>query len=199
MNDRETVIYALVIIGLFVVLPLIYYNQGYRAGVRDSFEEPTPLRIMAGVVPLNVSMYNTSWYDIGFGDPEEQPIPTLRNDSFLMYINAYWGASEFYASNDGKIPHATITIEILPFDYGDRNFTIERVVICWRSMIEGQHIDNRYDNNTIEISSVDSVGIIFFGYGSYQNNIDIWVTRYTAFTVGPVWYEEEISVVEVIP
>lgn len=198
MNDRETAIYTAVIITLFVVLPLIYYNQGYWAGVEDTSEESTPIRIMAGVVLLNTTTYNMSWYDIGFGDPG-QHTPTLRNDSFLMYINADWGASDLYAINDGKIPHATITIEVLPFEYGNHNFTIERVVVCWRSLIEGQHIDNFYDNNKIEISSVDGAGIVLFGYGSYQDNIDIWVTRYIVFTVSPVWYEEAISVVEVTP
>jgi hypothetical protein len=188
MNNREISAYAIVVLVLFVILPTIYYDMGYRAGAKGTSEEPTPLRIMTGVVSLNTTTYNMSWYDMGFGDSEQAP--TLRNDIFLMYINAHWGESDKIASNDEKTPHTTITIAILPFDYDTHNFTIERIVICWRSLAEGQQIDNYYDNNRIEASSVDNIGIILFGYGSYQNNIDMWVTRYIVFTISQVWYEE---------
>lgn len=196
MNDKKLGVYAVVVCFLFVILPMIYYDMGYWAGVEETYKEPTPLTVMMGVIPLNTSTYNMSWYDIGFGIAEEQPAPTLCNDSFLMYVNALWGASSTFASHEGKKPHANITVVILPFDCGIYNLTIERVVIYGRSTLEGgQYLDNFYDNDEIKIDSIDSVGIAFFGYGSRQNNIDVWVSRSVVFTVGPVWYE----MVETIP
>lgn len=191
MNDKKIGAYAIVVLVLFVVLPMVYYDMGYRARVNS--EEPTPLRIMMGVVLLNTTTYNMSWYDMGFGKPEQ--VPTLRNDSFLMYTYAHWGESDMLSSNDDKKPHVIITIAILPFDYDTHNFTIERIVVCWRSLAEGQQIDNYYGNNKIERSSVDNIGIVLFGYGSYQDNIDMWITRYIVFTVSQVWYEEVLPVV----
>lgn len=199
MDDKKLRVYTIIVVLLFVILPMIYYNTGYWAGVEETFEEPTPIRIVAGVILLNATTYNMSWYDIGFGDPEQQPAPTLHNDSFLIYINVNWGASDIFSSHNEKIPHADITVVVLPFEYGVYNFTIERVVIYGRAFIGGQWLNNFYDNNEIEITSLDSMGIGLFGYGSCQNNIGFWATRNMVFTVSSVWYEEEISVVEAIP
>lgn len=190
MSNKKLGAYTVAVLILFVILPMVYYNAGYYAGVEETYKEPTPLTVTMGVVLLNDSTYNISWYDIGFGITEGQPAPTLRNDSFLMYINAHWGASDTFASHDDKKPHANITVMILPFSYGAYNFTIERVVIYGRVLTEGQWLRNFYDNEEIEVESVDVIGIVFFGYGSCQNNIDLWATRNIVFTVGPVWYEE---------
>lgn len=192
MNDKKLGVYAVVVCLLFVILPMVYYDMGYYVGVEETHKDPTPLTITMGVILLNSSTYNMSWYDIGFGITEGQPTPTLRNDSFLMYVNAHWGASDTFASHDDKTPHANITVMILPFGYGIYNFTIERVVIYGRSMLGGgQYVDNFYDNDEIKLDSIDTVGIAFFGYGSCQNNIDFWPSRNIVFTVGPVWYEEK--------
>lgn len=191
MDDKRLRVYTAIVVILFAVLPMIYYNAGYWAGVEDTSEEPTPLRIMTGVVLLNATTYNMSWYDIGFGDPEQQPAPTLRNDSFLMYINVNWGLSDKFSTHIERIPHVIITVVVLSFEYDMYNFTIERVVIYGRSMLgEGQYLDNFYDNGEIRIDSIDAVGIVFFGYGSCQNNMDCWITRNMVFTVSSVWYEE---------
>ena len=172
---------ALVIFGLCAV----WHDVGYRAGVRDTEQEPTPMRINTMVISLNASQYNQTWYNIGGGSdtPEELRSPTLHNDSFLIVVDVHWGASDLCGGVFGDpIPHANITVEVLSFGVQWHNYTIERVVISGRNQTETRKIINLYNNTQGRMCATDSIGIAFFGYGSYDEELILWGLRNMVFT-----------------
>jgi hypothetical protein len=193
MNNREISAYAIVVLVLFVVLPTIYYDMGYRARGEESSEKPNSLMVTTSILTLNATTYNMSWYDKGFGDLEQLPEPTLCNNSFVIYVYARWGESGLYMGHNGQMPHANITVVVLPMEPGPYNLTIERVVLYKYDLMEWQ-TDSYYDNEKVRIESVDYVGIALFGYGSHHSDIVFWSTRNILFIVSSVWYEEVIPV-----
>lgn len=188
MEDKKIGVYVIVVLVLFVVLPNIYYDMGYRARAEESSEEPNSLMVTTSILTLNATTYNMSWYDVSFGD-SEQPEPTLCNNSFVIYVYARWGESGLYMGHDGQMPHANITVIVLPMESGPYNLTIERVVLYRYNLIEWQ-TDNYYNNEKVRIESVDYVAIALFGYGSHHPDIVFWSTRNILFIVGSVWYDE---------
>ena len=186
-------VYTIIVMLLFVVLPMVYFNAGYYVGVKDVSEEPNSLMVTTSILTLNATTYNMSWYDEDVGDLE-QPEPTLCNNSFIIYVYARWGESGLYMGHDRQMPHANITVVVLPMEPGPYNLTIERVVLYSYNLADWQIFDY-YTNEIVRTESVDYVGVVLFGYGSHHPDINFWSTRNILFVVGPVWYEE----VEVIP
>lgn len=194
MKNKRTYIGAIFVALVLIGFCAVWYD-GYRVGVRDTEQEPTPMRINAMVVSLNASQYNQTWYEIGrhgyLEEPEELRRPTCHNDSFLIFIDVYWGSSNIYGGQVGAPrPHANITVEVLPFEVQWHNYTIERVAISGHNLTETGKTINFYNNTHGRMHATDWISMAFFGYGSYNPELVFWGFRSMIFTVGPVWYSE---------
>lgn len=187
---QDLVFCAVVILILLTILPITYYDMGYGAGVEDTYEEPNSLIVTTSVITLNATTYNISWYTELIRHVD-QPEPTLRNDSFVIYVYARWADSVTYIKG-APMPRVNITVEVVPVEYEYPNYTIERVVLysynppVWKS-------DSYYNNERVGVESVNYAGVAFFGYGSIQSDITFWSARSILFTVGPIWYEEMVG------
>lgn len=188
-RNQEVVFLSGILLSLLVAMPAAYYI-GYNIGVGDTYEEPNSLLVTTSIITLNATTYNISWYTELIRH-EDQPEPTLRNDSFVIYVYARWADSVTYIEG-APMPRVNITVEVIPVEYEYPNYTIERVVLYSYNSTDWKS-DSYYNNERVGVESVNYAGVAFFGYGSIQSDITFWATRNILFTVGPIWYEEMVE------